>query len=142
MTDEIEVRDVPTGVAKEAAGPGGVGAWWKSGTAIVAGIAAGTVAVHVATGARYGFDRDELMLLEDARHLAWGFVAYPPMTAFFGRVALELFGVSLVGFRFFAAVVQAAALVLTGLMASFWVEQPPTASATARIPAAVRFRIP
>ena len=117
MADEIEVREVPTGGAEEAAGRGGVGAWWKSGTAIVAGIAAGTVAVHLATGARYGFDRDELMLLEDARHLAWGYVAYPPMTAFFGRVALELFGVSLVGFRFFAAVVQAAALVLTGLMA-------------------------
>ena len=115
--DEIEVREVPTGGAEEAAGRGGVGAWWKSGTAIVTGIAAGTVAVHVATGARYGFDRDELMLLEDARHLAWGYVAYPPMTAFFGRVALELFGASLVGFRFFAAVVQAAALVLTGLMA-------------------------
>src|SRR6516164_5874470 len=117
MADEIEVREVPTGGAEEAAGRGGVGAWWKSGTAIVTGIAAGTVAVHVATGARYGFDRDELMLLEDARHLAWGYVAYPPMTAFFGRVALELFGASLVGFRFFAAVVQAAALVLTGLMA-------------------------
>src|SRR5215468_7348442 len=115
--DEIEVREVPTGGAEEAAGRGGVGAWWKSGTAIVTGIAAGTVAVHVATGARYGFDRDELMLFEDARHLAWGYVAYPPMTAFFGRVALELFGASLVGFRFFAAVVQAAALVLRGLMA-------------------------
>src|SRR6516162_3204012 len=117
MADEIEVREVPTGGAEEAAERGGVGAWWKSGTAIVTGIAAGTVAAHVATGARYGYDRDELMLLEDARHLAWGYVAYPPMTAFFGRVALELFGASLVGFRFFAAVVQAAALVLTGLMA-------------------------
>jgi hypothetical protein len=117
MADEIEVREVPTGGAEEAAGRAGVGAWWKSGTAIVTGIAVGTVAVHVATGARYGFDRDELMLLEDARHLAWGYVAYPPMTAFFGSVALELFGPSLVGFRFFAAVVQAAALVLTGLMA-------------------------
>ena len=103
MTDEIEVRDVPTGVAKEAAGPGGVGAWWKSGTAIVAGIAAGTVLVHAATGARYGFDRDELMLLEDARHLAWGYVAYPPVTPFFGRVSLELFGTSLRFFRLFAA---------------------------------------
>lgn len=90
---------------------------WKSGRAIVVGIALATVVAHVATGTRYGFDRDELMLLEDARHLAWGYVAYPPMTAFFGRVALELFGTSLVGFRFFAAVVQALAVVLTGLMA-------------------------
>jgi 4-amino-4-deoxy-L-arabinose transferase-like glycosyltransferase len=116
MADEIQVREVPRSGA-EAAARGGVGAWWKTGTTMVLGIAAGTVVVHVATGARYGFDRDELMLLEDARHLAWGYVPYPPMTAFFGRLALELFGTSMVGFRFFAAVAQAAALVLTGLMA-------------------------
>jgi 4-amino-4-deoxy-L-arabinose transferase-like glycosyltransferase len=89
----------------------------KSGTAIVVWIAVGTVLVHLATGWRYGFDRDELMALEDARHLAWGYVQYPPMTAFLGRLALELFGTSLVGFRFLAALVQAVALVLTGRMA-------------------------
>ncbi len=83
----------------------------------VVGIAVGTVVVHLVLGWRYGFDRDELMALEDARHLAWGYVQYPPMTAFFGRVALGLFGTSLGGFRLFAALAQAAALVLTGLMA-------------------------
>jgi hypothetical protein len=81
------------------------------------GIAVATVVVHLLVGWRYGFDRDELLALEDARHLAWGYVQYPPMTAFFGWVALKLFGTSLGGFRFFAAVVQAVALVLTGLMA-------------------------
>ncbi len=91
--------------------------WWKGGTAAVVWIAVGTVVVHLATGWRYGFDRDELMALEDARHLAWGYVQYPPMTAFFGRVALGLFGTSLVGFRFFAAVAQALAVTLTGLLA-------------------------
>jgi 4-amino-4-deoxy-L-arabinose transferase-like glycosyltransferase len=80
-------------------------------------IAVGTVVVHLATGWRYGFDRDELMALEDARHLAWGYVQYPPMTALFGWMALKLFGTSLAGFRFFAAVAQAVALVLTGMMA-------------------------
>jgi Dolichyl-phosphate-mannose-protein mannosyltransferase len=84
---------------------------------MVVWIALGTVVVHWATGWRYGFDRDELMALDDARHLAWGYVQYPPMTAFLGRVALGLFGTSLVGFRFFAAVAMAAAVVLTGLMA-------------------------
>src|SRR6516162_11226420 len=117
MKSEIQVRVEERGDAEEAARRQGVRACWKGGTAIVVGIAVGTVVVHVATGTRYGFDRDELMLLEDARHLAWGYVAYPPMTPFFGRVALELFGTSLVGFRFFAAVVQAVALVLTGLTA-------------------------
>jgi hypothetical protein len=118
MKSETQVREVDArGDAKEAAGRDGLTAWWKSGTAAVVGIAVGTVVVHLATGWRYGFDRDELMALEDARHLAWGYVAYPPMTAFFGRVAIELFGTSLEGFRFFAAVVQAVAVVLTGLMA-------------------------
>jgi 4-amino-4-deoxy-L-arabinose transferase-like glycosyltransferase len=93
------------------------GEWWRNGTAIVAGIAVGTVVMHLVTGGRYGFDRDELMALEDARHLAWGYVTYPPMTAFFGRAALMMFGTSLTGFRFFAGVAQAVALVLTGLMA-------------------------
>jgi 4-amino-4-deoxy-L-arabinose transferase-like glycosyltransferase len=44
-------------------------------------------------------------------------VAYPPVTPFFGRLSLELFGTSLRGFRFFAAVAEAGAVVLTGLMA-------------------------
>jgi Dolichyl-phosphate-mannose-protein mannosyltransferase len=91
--------------------------WWSSATAWVVSIAAATVAVHLATGWRYGFDRDELMALEDARHLAWGYVQYPPMTAFFGWIALKLFGTSLVGFRFFAALAQAIAVALTGFMA-------------------------
>jgi 4-amino-4-deoxy-L-arabinose transferase-like glycosyltransferase len=38
------------------------------------------------------------------------------VTPFIGRVALELFGPSLVGVRFFPALAQSAAMVLTGLM--------------------------
>ena len=80
-------------------------------------IALGTVIIHLLTGNRYGFQRDELATLDDARHLAWGYVAYPPVTPFFGRLSLELFGTSLVGFRFFAFIAEAIAAVLTGLMA-------------------------
>jgi hypothetical protein len=75
------------------------------------------VALHSLTNGQYGFHRDELATLDDARHLAWGFVAYPPLTPFVGRVALELFGTSLAGFRFFAAVAQGLAVILTGWMA-------------------------
>jgi len=46
-----------------------------------------------------------------------GYVAYPPITPLFGRLSLILFGTSLAGFRLFAAVAQAIAVVLTGLMA-------------------------
>jgi len=79
-------------------------------------IAVVTIVVHVITGSKYGFHRDELATLEDARHMDWGFVAYPPMTPWFGRLSLILFGTSLAGFRFFAAVAEAVAVVLTGLM--------------------------
>jgi hypothetical protein len=90
---------------------------WSSDVAILSYLALATVVAHMLTGGRYGFHRDELATLDDARHLAWGYIAYPPVTPFFGRVSLELFGTSLAGFRFFAAVVEAAAVLLTGLMA-------------------------
>jgi len=71
--------------------------------------------LHSLTNGRYGFHRDELLSLDNARHLAWGYVVYPPMTPFLGRVELELFGTSLRGFRFFASVSQGLVLLLTGL---------------------------
>jgi len=90
--------------------------WWND-FAILAYVGLATVAVHLLTGGRYGFQRDELATLDDARHLAWGYVAYPPVTPFFARLSLDLFGTSLRGFRFFAAVAEAVVVVLTGLMA-------------------------
>ena len=80
-------------------------------------IALATVVVHLILGGRYGIHRDELATLEDARHLAWGYPAYPPVTPFFGRISLVLFGTSISGFRLFAHLAQATAVVLTGLMA-------------------------
>src|SRR5262245_1685558 len=75
------------------------------------------VALHTATNGQYGFHRDELATLDDARYLAWGYVAYPPLTPFLAWLALELFGPSLTGLRFFSALAQSLAMVLAGLMA-------------------------
>src|SRR6266511_2159394 len=80
-------------------------------------IAAATVVAHLLTGGRYGFHRDELATLEDARHLAWGYVAYPPLTPFFGRVSLTLFGDTPRAFRVLAAIAQAIAILIASLMA-------------------------
>lgn len=80
-------------------------------------LAAAKLLFHLFTNGNYGFHRDELATLDDARHLAWGYVAYPPLTPFLGRIELELFGTSLAGFRFFAALAQSVAMVVTGLMA-------------------------
>jgi 4-amino-4-deoxy-L-arabinose transferase-like glycosyltransferase len=72
---------------------------------------------HQFTNHQYGFHRDELGLLDDARYLDWGYVSYPPLTPLIARVAMEWFGTSLVTIRFFSALAQAVAMVLTGLMA-------------------------
>jgi hypothetical protein len=89
----------------------------RSEWAILLGIAAIVTLVHLATNGRYGFHRDELQFLSDARHLDWGFVAYPPLTPFVERIGLEIFGLSMVGLRLFSVLAQAAAIVVTGLMA-------------------------
>jgi 4-amino-4-deoxy-L-arabinose transferase-like glycosyltransferase len=102
----IEVRPAPAAPSR-----------LRNDFALLVCIGAGTLLVHLLAAGRYGFNRDELAILEDARHLAWGYVAYPPLTPFFGRLALTLFGTSLVGFRFFSALVQAISVVLTGCMA-------------------------
>jgi hypothetical protein len=88
----------------------------RSDLTILCIIALATVVVHLIFGNRYGIHRDELATLDDARHLAWGYVAYPPVTPFFGRLSLILFGTSIRGFRFFANVALAIAVVLAGLM--------------------------
>ena len=79
---------------------------------------AGVVAlIHVATNGRYGFHRDELQFLSDARHLDWGYVSYPPLTPFIERISLSLFGLSLIGLRLFSVLGQAVVIVVSGLMA-------------------------
>jgi hypothetical protein len=83
----------------------------------LATVAIAVMLVHIATNGRYGFHRDELQVLDDARHMAWGFVAYPPMTPFLERIGLILFGTSLVGLRLFSVFAQAALMVITGLIA-------------------------
>jgi hypothetical protein len=80
-------------------------------------IAAAVAIVHLATNGRYGFHRDELQFLSDARHMDWGFVAYPPLTPLLEHISLAVFGLSMVGLRLFSVIAQAAVIVLTGLMA-------------------------
>src|SRR5271165_413184 len=88
-----------------------------SAVSVLMVIAALRILLQTLANIHYGFHRDELATLDDARYLAWGYVAYPPVTPFLGRVALELFGTSLRGVRFFPALAEAVAVVLSGLMA-------------------------
>jgi hypothetical protein len=80
-------------------------------------LAALSIILHALTNGRYGFHRDELASLDDGRHLAWGYVAYPPLTPLLARIAFTLFGPSLIGMRFSATLAISIVIVLTGLMA-------------------------
>lgn len=73
--------------------------------------------LHMFTNHQYGFHQDELVVLDNASNLDWGFVEYPPLTPFLARIELTLFGLSLVSARTFAALAQGIVLILTGLMA-------------------------
>jgi 4-amino-4-deoxy-L-arabinose transferase-like glycosyltransferase len=84
---------------------------------LIAGFAVAKLVFHTIVNQHYGFHRDELATLDDARHLAFGYVAYPPLTPFIGRLALTSFGESLAGFRFFAALAQSVAIVLAASLA-------------------------
>jgi Dolichyl-phosphate-mannose-protein mannosyltransferase len=94
-----------------------VGSRSRNDTLALVGIAAIVALIHVLTNGRYGFHRDELQVLSDARHLDWGFVPYPPLTPFVQRVGLSMFGLSMVGLRMFSVIAQAVAVVFAGLMA-------------------------
>ena len=80
-------------------------------------IAAAAGLLHILTNGRYGFHRDELQFLSDARHLDWGYVSYPPLTPFIERIGLSLFGLSMVGLRLFSVIAQILVIVVSTLMA-------------------------
>ena len=84
---------------------------------ILVGLALGRLLLHLFANVNYGFHRDELAVWADARHLAWGYVAYPPLTPFLAHVSMALFGDSLSAFRVPAALAQSIAMLLTGLIA-------------------------
>jgi 4-amino-4-deoxy-L-arabinose transferase-like glycosyltransferase len=75
------------------------------------------VILHILLNGQYGFHRDELDIIMNARQLDWGYVAYPPFTPFIARLGLVLFGESLRGLRVFSALAQGVVIILAGLMA-------------------------
>jgi 4-amino-4-deoxy-L-arabinose transferase-like glycosyltransferase len=80
-------------------------------------LAVGGVLLHILLNGQYGFHRDELDFIMNARQLAWGYVSYPPITPFFARIGLVLFGESMRGLRVLPAIAQGIAMILAGLMA-------------------------
>jgi 4-amino-4-deoxy-L-arabinose transferase-like glycosyltransferase len=86
-------------------------------TAILFLIALCGMLLLILLNGQYGFHRDELDIIMNARRLDWGYVAYPPLTPFIARLGLELFGDSLRGLRLFSAIAQGIVIFLAGMMA-------------------------
>ena len=80
-------------------------------------LATARLLLHLLTNGQYGFHRDELAVLNDANHLAWGYVAYPPLVPFLAHVSMQLFGDSLGAFRAPSALAQGLAMLFAGLIA-------------------------
>ena len=87
-----------------------------SATALVLGISACKLLVHLYAGRHYGYFVDELYYLACSRHLDWGYVDQPPLIAVIAWLAGKLLGDSLPAIRFFPAVAGAAEVALTGLI--------------------------
>lgn len=79
--------------------------------------AAAQAAVVVPFLGRYGWDRDELYFLSAARRPTWGYVDFPPLTAWIGWLVHAVFGNSLVALRVTCLVAYMVTVVLVALMA-------------------------
>jgi Dolichyl-phosphate-mannose-protein mannosyltransferase len=90
---------------------------FSSARVLVGGLALVKLAVHLATAAVYGFFIDELYFLACGEHLAWGYVDFPPLTAFQAWLTRHLFGDSPYSIRLFPALAGAALVWLTGALA-------------------------
>ena len=75
------------------------------------------LAVTLAVAGRYGWHRDELYYLASSRHLALGYVDYPPIVPFLAWADQLVARGSLVGLRVLPAAAGAVVILLTALIA-------------------------
>ncbi len=85
-----------------------------SGRVIVGCLALLKLVLHLSTATVYGFFIDELYFLACGEHLAWGYVDFPPLTAFQAWLTRALFGDSPYSIRLFPSLAGAGLVLLTG----------------------------
>ncbi len=86
-------------------------------TPIVMALAAIELIFHLATLPGYGIFRDELYYLACGRHLAWGYVEFPPLIAVLTRAVTAVLGESLFAVRLLPALAGAALVLLAAMIA-------------------------
>src|SRR3984893_10932224 len=80
-------------------------------------LVAAKVGVTMAVAHRCGLPRDELYYLASSRHLALGYVDYPPITPLLARFDQAIFPGSLPGLRLLTVLAGAATIVVAALIA-------------------------
>src|SRR5207249_8913430 len=81
-------------------------------------LVAAKVGVTMAVADRYGWHRDELYYLASSRHLALGYVDYPPVTPLLARLDQAIFPGSLPALRLLTVLAGAAIIIVTALIAA------------------------
>jgi 4-amino-4-deoxy-L-arabinose transferase-like glycosyltransferase len=84
--------------------------------AVLAVLVAAKVAITMSVADRYGWHRDELYYLASSRHLALGYVDYPPITPLLARLDQLVFPLSLPGLRLLTVLAGAAVIVIAALI--------------------------
>ena len=72
--------------------------------------------IHAIANSNYGFHRDELLHLSASEHLDWGFMEFPPLIAFIGKLSYLFFDYSLWGVRLFPTLAGIGIVVLCCLI--------------------------
>lgn len=72
---------------------------------------------HMLVAGNYGYFRDELYYIAAGRHLAWGYVDFPPFVALLAALTDRLAGDGLVALHVWPALAGALLVLLTGLLA-------------------------
>ena len=85
--------------------------------AVIVGLAVLKLVIHLLTSSRYGYFRDEFYYIAASKHLAFGYVDFPPFIALLTAFVRLTLGDSLLALHFFPALAGAGVLLLTGLMA-------------------------
>lgn len=80
---------------------------------ILAGI---KLCIHFASSflTEFGLQRDEYLYINEADHLAWGYMEVPPMISIIGWVSKGLFGSTLFAVKFPPALIGALTIILIG----------------------------
>jgi Dolichyl-phosphate-mannose-protein mannosyltransferase len=86
-------------------------------TVVLLGLAFADFVAHLLVSGNYGYFRDELYYIEAGRHLAFGYVDFPPLIALLARLLDVLAGDALWAIHVVPALATALIVLVTGLMA-------------------------